>query len=118
MAKLTVLLLVALAAAATTAVVTGATVHGLQARSSRFLLANSGLHNTPYDCLKKPPSGCLAWGSPGPTCCRGQCVDTEANANHCGRCNKVCKEGLTCCSGHCVDLLSNKDNCGKCGNKC
>ncbi|KAL6619499.1 hypothetical protein ACP70R_031779 [Stipagrostis hirtigluma subsp. patula] len=120
MAKLItgVLLLVALAAAATTAVVTGAAVPGLQARRSRFLLPSSALYNPSYDCFKKSAAVCLAPESPGPTCCGGRCVDTDVSANHCGGCNKVCREGRTCCGGHCVDLLSNKDSCGKCGSQC
>ncbi|CAL4892706.1 unnamed protein product [Urochloa decumbens] len=125
MAKLTAasLLLLALlaAAAVSTASATGATIPGLNARRTRFLLANSAVYNTPwpsYTCSKKTAAVCLAPGSPGSECCDGQCVDTAASADHCGGCNKVCKHGRVCCGGRCVDLLSDRDNCGKCFNKC
>ncbi|XP_062179360.1 stigma-specific STIG1-like protein 3 [Phragmites australis] len=120
MAKLTVLLLVALAAV-TISMASAAVSPTIQARRSRFLLANNAVHNPPlpsYDCSKKSAAVCLAPGSPGPTCCGGQCVDTLASADHCGGCNKTCKHGRTCCGGRCVDLLSDKDNCGKCYNQC
>ena len=122
MAKLTAIVLLMLLAAAATAgtVVTGAAgaiPGGQQARRSRFLLANSP---SPYACSKKSAVAvCLAPGSPGATCCGGQCVDTVASADHCGGCHKVCKhDRSTCCGGRCVDLLSDEDNCGKCGNQC
>ncbi|CAN6360628.1 unnamed protein product [Urochloa humidicola] len=124
MAKLTasLLLLAVLAAAAvSTASATGATIPGLKARRSRFLLGNSAVYTSPlpsYTCSKKTAAVCLAPGSPGPACCDGQCVDTVASADHCGGCNKVCKHGRVCCGGRCVDLLSDKDNCGKCFNQC
>jgi hypothetical protein len=73
---------------------------------------------SPYGCSKKTATVCLAAGSPGPACCDGQCVDTEASPDHCGGCNKVCKHGRVCCGGRCVDLLSDKDNCGRCLNRC
>ncbi|KAL6864818.1 hypothetical protein ACP4OV_015969 [Aristida adscensionis] len=126
--NLTVLLLLALAAATTTTAVAtaagpgaAAAIPGLRAsRRSRFLLANVGLPYDPsYDCSKKSPAVCLAPGSPGATCCGGQCVDTVMNADHCGGCHKVCKgPHPTCCGGRCVDLTSDEDNCGSCGNRC
>ncbi|KAF8667731.1 hypothetical protein HU200_052641 [Digitaria exilis] len=130
MAKLTVLLMVlAATVTASSAMVTddaGDNIisAGRQPRRSRFLLANSAAYYNPplpstYACSKKSASVCLAPGSPGPACCDGQCVDTSASANHCGGCNKVCKNHHdTCCGGRCVDLLSDKDNCGTCGNQC
>ncbi|OEL34166.1 hypothetical protein BAE44_0004815 [Dichanthelium oligosanthes] len=94
-----------------------ASQEGLPARRSRFLVANNAL--PVYDCSKKSAPICLAPGSPGATCCGGQCVDTVFSPYHCGGCNKVCKNRLgTCCGGRCVDLDSDKDNCGKCGNQC
>ncbi|KAL6627071.1 hypothetical protein ACP70R_030797 [Stipagrostis hirtigluma subsp. patula] len=89
------------------------------ARRSRFL-ANVNFSPPPsfYDCRKKPPSVCLEPGSPGKTCCKGMCVDTEYSWEHCGNCNRSCKYGKTCCAGKCVDLLTDKKNCGACGNRC
>ncbi|XP_062183022.1 stigma-specific STIG1-like protein 3 [Phragmites australis] len=89
------------------------------ARRSRFL-ANVKFPppTSYYDCIKKPPSICLEPGSPGATCCKGMCIDTEYNTHHCGNCNRSCKYGETCCAGKCVNLLTDKKNCGECGNQC
>ncbi|KAL6619498.1 hypothetical protein ACP70R_034637 [Stipagrostis hirtigluma subsp. patula] len=112
MRSFTVCLIMALAMAATAT----ASRAEIPTRRSRFLLANALPF---YDCSKKSAAVCLAPGSPGATCCGGQCVDTVSSAYHCGRCNKVCKgPHPTCCGGRCVDLSSDKDNCGKCGNQC
>jgi hypothetical protein len=97
---------------ATTTVISAS--QALPARRSRFLLPPLPT----FECSKKSAEACLVPGSAGPTCCGGQCVDTVANVEHCGGCNKVCKHGRTCCGGHCVDLLSDKKNCGSCSNKC
>ncbi|KAF0920820.1 hypothetical protein E2562_037293 [Oryza meyeriana var. granulata] len=91
-------------------------------RRSRFL-ANTKLSPPPpplsyYDCKRKPPSVCLEPGSPGATCCKGTCVDTDSSFAHCGNCNRVCKYGETCCGGHCVDLLNDRKNCGDCFVQC
>ncbi|KAL6850268.1 hypothetical protein ACP4OV_020895 [Aristida adscensionis] len=88
-------------------------------RRSRFL-ANVKLSPPPsfFDCVKKPPSVCLEPGSPGATCCKGKCVNTEYTWEHCGNCNRACKYGETCCAGKCVNLLTDKKNCGACGNQC
>ncbi|KAF8667732.1 hypothetical protein HU200_052642 [Digitaria exilis] len=125
MAKLTALLLVVVlraAATVSTAYATGATIPGLKARRSRFLLLTNGAaYSTPlpaYDCSKKTAAVCLAPGSPGAACCDGRCVDTGGSADHCGGCNKICKHDRVCCGGHCVDLMADKDNCGKCFNQC
>ncbi|KAL6864819.1 hypothetical protein ACP4OV_015970 [Aristida adscensionis] len=118
MAKLiTVLHLMALAVAATS---TATAMPDLRARRSRFLLADAvPAAAAVYDCSKKSPAVCLAPGSPGATCCGGQCVDTVSSPYHCGGCHKVCKgRHPTCCGGRCVDLTSDKDNCGMCGNRC
>ena len=65
--------------------------------------------------------------------CAGTCVDTGANAKHCGACNNVCKAGEACskgkcilicqasldaCSGTCVNLKNDRSNCGVCGTTC
>ncbi|PUZ66731.1 hypothetical protein GQ55_3G355600 [Panicum hallii var. hallii] len=121
MAKLTILLVALLLAAATVSTAYATIIPGPKARRSRFLLANRAVYSTPlpsYDCSKKTAAVCLAPGSPGPACCDGQCVDTVASADHCGGCNKICKHGRICCGGRCVDLLADKDNCGKCFNQC
>ncbi|GJM94980.1 hypothetical protein PR202_ga11668 [Eleusine coracana subsp. coracana] len=126
MAKLAILVLVMAVVAATAALTSAAAAGvfipaGFQARRSRFLTANSAVYKPPlpsYECSKKSATVCLAPGSPGPTCCGGQCVDTVASNDHCGGCNKVCKQGRTCCGGRCIDLLSDKDNCGQCFNQC
>ncbi|XP_062179395.1 stigma-specific STIG1-like protein 4 [Phragmites australis] len=113
MRNITVFFLMALAIAAPAATASQA---GLPGRRNRFLLANA---LPVYDCSKKSAAVCLAPGSPGATCCGGQCVDTVAYANHCGWCNKVCNgPHPTCCGGRCVDLISDKVNCGRCGNQC
>ena len=89
-------------------------------RRSRFL-ANAANFPPPasfYDCSKKPPSICLEPGSPGATCCKGTCVDTEHSFQHCGSCNKTCKYTQTCCEGKCVNTFTDKKNCGGCGVRC
>ncbi|KAI4981489.1 hypothetical protein ZWY2020_021981 [Hordeum vulgare] len=120
MANPALLLLITVLATASGIVTATAGSSGTQqpsARRSRFLLVD-GVAQLPlpaYDCSKKSVEACLATGM---TCCSGQCVDTAANAQHCGACNKACKHGRTCCGGHCVDLLSDKKNCGTCSNQC
>ncbi|CAN6351517.1 unnamed protein product [Urochloa humidicola] len=118
MRSFTVILIMALSTVvAVPPIAAAASRVGLPARRSRFLAANAT--PTVYDCSKKSASVCLAPGSPGTTCCGGQCVDTSFSPYHCGGCNKVCKNRHgTCCGGQCVDLDSDKDNCGRCGNQC
>jgi hypothetical protein len=112
MRKTTIIFLMALAL--TTAAAAPPTI-----RRSRFLANNlSPPLPSYYDCLKKPPSVCLEPGSPGKTCCKGMCVDTEYSNQHCGNCNKTCKFGDTCCAGKCVNLLTDRNNCGACGVSC
>ncbi|KAL6864815.1 hypothetical protein ACP4OV_015966 [Aristida adscensionis] len=115
--NLAVSLIMALAVAAAAATASQA---GLPpARRSRFLLSNNAMPAAVYDCSKKSSAVCLAPGSPGATCCGGQCVDTASSPYHCGGCHKVCKgRHPTCCGGRCVDLTSDEDNCGSCGNRC
>ncbi|CAO2186402.1 unnamed protein product [Urochloa humidicola] len=86
-------------------------------RRSRFL-ANFPPPPSFYDCGKKPPSICLEPGSPGATCCKGACVDTDHSFQHCGNCNRTCKYTQTCCQGKCVNTFTDHNNCGGCGVRC
>ena len=116
MRSLAVLFIMALAAVVIVPPVATAGQAGLTPTRSRFLAANA---LPVYDCSKKSASVCLERGSPGATCCGGQCVDTMSSPYHCGGCNKVCKSRRgNCCGGRCVDLDFDKDNCGRCGNQC
>ncbi|KAF0927149.1 hypothetical protein E2562_030595 [Oryza meyeriana var. granulata] len=124
MAKATVLFLVLAAAAAMATIAAAASPSSVPVGKSRFFLLQHGADPyyrplpSMYDCTKKSAAVCLAAGSPGRTCCGGQCVDTTTSGDNCGGCNKACKHGRTCCGGRCVDLLSDKDNCGSCFNQC
>ncbi|KAI4981500.1 hypothetical protein ZWY2020_021992 [Hordeum vulgare] len=117
MANAVVLLLITVLAA--TSGIASATAGGggsqrLSARRSRFLLV---VHPPlpAHECSKKSAEACVVTG---PMCCSGQCMDTAADAQHCGGCNKACKHDQTCCGGRCVDLLSDKRNCGTCSKQC
>lgn len=87
-------------------------------RRSRFLANNNSPPLSFYDCSKKPPTICLQPGSPGATCCKGTCVDTDHSFEHCGNCNKMCKYTQTCCRGKCVNTFTDSKNCGGCGVRC
>ncbi len=51
--------------------------------------------------------------------CNGECVDTQTDKRHCGRCGFDCiAPGFDCCSGSCTNLMSDEENCGACGNTC
>lgn len=63
--------------------------------------------------------------------CDGTCVNTRAEARHCGACGNACVEGANCvdgscqcpsgrvaCSDACVDLKVDAENCGQCGAAC
>jgi len=52
------------------------------------------------------------------TCCGGQCIDTNTDAKHCGRCDNACGQDLDCCGGKCVDLQRDPMNCSACGRMC
>jgi hypothetical protein len=69
----------------------------------------------------------------GTTSCGGACVDTRADARHCGGCGLacatgeycngaskcVCRPGLTACAPDgCVDVRSDPRHCGTCTNAC
>ncbi|CAO2175274.1 unnamed protein product [Urochloa humidicola] len=114
MREATTILLMALALAAA-----AAPLEATPLRRSRFL-ANANFAPPPsfYDCSKKPPSICLEPGSPGATCCKGACVDTEHSFQHCGNCNRTCKYTQTCCQGKCVNTFTDEKNCGGCGVRC
>jgi hypothetical protein len=71
-----------------------------------------------------PPSPCPRGSSE----CGGQCVNTQADPNHCGGCGTQCSYGVPCTAGACtVEVLSapacantvtDPNNCGRCGNVC
>ena len=78
-------------------------------------------------CCDPSQSLCCARGRcadqqccPGTTrACNGECVDTQTDQNHCGRCNFSCgATGFVCCGGSCTNLQSDDANCGACGNAC
>lgn len=78
----------------------------------------------------------------GLTSCGGECIDTQRDPRHCGRCASVCAAAnatASCTAGMCgygtcnpgfadcdgmtstgceVDLRNSADNCGSCGNVC
>ncbi|CAD5171745.1 unnamed protein product [Musa acuminata subsp. malaccensis] len=65
------------------------------------------------------PRVCRASGSPGPDCCRKQCVNVMTDNQNCGQCGKKCWFGQTCCGGSCcVNVMTDNQNCGQCGKKC
>lgn len=66
----------------------------------------------------KYPRVCRASGSPGPDCCRKQCVNVMTDNFNCGECGKKCKYGEGCCGGKCVKLMYDANNCGGCKIRC
>ncbi|MEM9192586.1 MAG: hypothetical protein AAGF12_25650 [Myxococcota bacterium] len=65
--------------------------------------------------------------------CGSQCINTQADARHCGECNNQCPAGNFCnmgtcgaaCSGSlmacgtsCVDVARDRSHCGRCDNAC
>ncbi len=90
----------------------------------------------PTDSGVTPPAdsgtGCTTAGQ---TRCGSNCVDTQVNLTHCGRCNNECPAGQQCVSGACtggstcnapntmcgttcVNTDSNNSHCGRCNNAC
>jgi len=70
---------------------------------------------------------------PSLTPCGDRCVDTDADADHCGGCGQACPDGQVCTSGHCgdeceagltrcgddcVDLDASPLHCGQCDRNC
>ena len=80
----------------------------------RFLAQSSRVVMT----CNKYPRVCYAKDSPGPDCCKKNCVDVRVDKLNCGRCGKKCKYTEICCKGECVNPMSNKKHCGNCNNKC
>lgn len=66
----------------------------------------------------KYPRVCRAKGSPGPDCCKKNCVNVLKDGFNCGKCGKKCKYWQVCCKGECVNVMSNKKHCGRCNKKC
>ncbi|URE04297.1 Stigma-specific protein, Stig1 [Musa troglodytarum] len=64
------------------------------------------------------PRACRASGSPGPDCCRKQCVNMMTDNQNCGQCGKKCQFGQACCGGSCVDVMYDPKNCGGCNKRC
>jgi hypothetical protein len=73
----------------------------------------------------------LATGGSCETCGGPECVALASDAQHCGRCENACPDGVACengsclcaggalaCSGSCVDPQSDLANCGGCGKAC
>lgn len=71
------------------------------------------------------------------TLCNGDCVDTDADPDHCGGCSNACEpptnatavcenescdfechEGFELCDGECVDTDSNPEHCDGCNEPC
>jgi hypothetical protein len=70
---------------------------------------------------------------PGLVRCGDTCVDTRANAAHCGGCDSPCGDGTLCqasdcvaqcdapkvaCGKACVDLSTDALHCDECGHRC
>ncbi|KAI3765626.1 hypothetical protein L2E82_15666 [Cichorium intybus] len=82
--------------------------------ASRFLAQQSrGLQK-----CNKNPRLCRVKGSPGPDCCKKQCVNVKTDKQNCGLCGKKCKHQEICCKGKCLNIMADKHNCGGCNNKC
>ncbi|XP_068666681.1 stigma-specific STIG1-like protein 1 [Aristolochia californica] len=64
------------------------------------------------------PQICRNMGSPGPDCCRKQCVDVMTDRLNCGQCGYKCKYAAACCGGRCVNFANDEKNCGSCYKRC
>ncbi|XP_059440270.1 stigma-specific STIG1-like protein 1 [Corylus avellana] len=64
------------------------------------------------------PRLCLAKASPGPDCCKNQCVNVMTDKLNCGKCGKRCKYSDMCCQGECVNPSNDERHCGRCNKKC
>ena len=67
------------------------------------------------------------------TTCGGECVNLQANGQHCGLCDRACPMGQACvagacesvcpgaqksCGGLCIDTANNNMHCGDCDKPC
>jgi len=66
--------------------------------------------------------------------CQKRCIDLQTQSQHCGKCNRSCKNGEWCalgqcipkctsptpdqCKAGCVDLKTDANHCGKCNKNC
>ncbi|XP_077228263.1 stigma-specific STIG1-like protein 1 [Tasmannia lanceolata] len=82
---------------------------------SRFLAQKKP--GTSLACDKYPII-CRTAGSPGPVCCKKQCVNVLKDPLNCGMCGKKCKYTETCCKGQCVNLSFDNKHCGSCNKRC
>ncbi|URE05261.1 Stigma-specific protein, Stig1 [Musa troglodytarum] len=64
------------------------------------------------------PRVCRASDSPGPDCCRKQCVNVMTDNQNCGQCGKKCRFGQACCGGNRVNVMYDPKNCGGCNKRC
>ncbi|MQM15444.1 hypothetical protein Taro_048391 [Colocasia esculenta] len=86
-------------------------------RRSRTLLAEQNHRPVPRTCNHFPRI-CSAEGSPGPSCCKKQCVNVMIDSRNCGQCGNKCRYGEACCSGNCVNIMYARNNCGGCHERC
>ncbi|PKI48895.1 hypothetical protein CRG98_030743 [Punica granatum] len=84
-------------------------------RRDRLLAQNISAARMTCD---KYPRVCRLAKSPGPDCCRKQCVNVSTDRQNCGKCGKKCKYAEICCGGTCVNPSNDKAHCGKCNNPC
>ena len=91
--------------------------------------ANTSNGGTASAAMVAPNAPCPV----GQALCDGRCVDTSADAAHCGSCSTACATGSVCdagachelcaqgetqCGANCVSLQSDPQNCGVCGKAC
>lgn len=73
------------------------------------------------DCSqeKRCQSGtCVSRCAAQQTWCNRQCVDTQKDTSHCGRCSNACKSGFSCQNGRCRCPSGQKDCGGSCSVCC
>lgn len=79
---------------------------------------NRRLAQKPKLTCNKYPQICHNKGSPGPHCCKKQCVNVMTDRLNCGMCGYKCRKNEGCCGGRCVNLLNDERNCGSCKKRC